>query len=267
MSAFFRIVRAFFWRDFSMERSYPLNFALGMASALMPVLILYLPAQLVGHLDVMGPYGGFLPYAIVGSGVMNFFMSSYGVYAAAIQSERAMGTLESVLMTPIKVSGIILASTAYPFVKATLTTLLFIGGGALLYQVPLKGNPLLALLIIALTTLIFASLGIVSASFLMVFKRGDPIRPLIGTVFFMLGDIVYPVEMLPKWLGVIASWLPVTHAARPLRGVLLKGEGLSVIWWDLSILVAYVLVLFPASLWLFTRAVRRATRDGTLLQY
>lgn len=266
MTNLLRVARIFFWRDLRMAIGYPVNFVMSLGSTLMPVLLVYLPAKLVGNPQATQAYGGFLPYAIVGSGIMNFFVASYGVYASAIQSERASGTLEALLMTPIRVPTIILASTAYPFVWSTMTTFMFIGGGALLYDVPLHGNPLLALLIVGLTTIIFASLGVVSASFLMVFKRGDPIRPLIGTVFFLLGDIVYPLELLPKWLAFLAQLLPVTHAAGPLRAVLLQGEGLRAISTDLAVLLAYALVLFPCSLWLFTRAVRRATRDGTLLQ-
>jgi ABC-2 type transport system permease protein len=261
-----RVARIFFWRDLRMATSYPLNFLISLGGTLMPVAVLFLPAKLVGNPQATQPYGGFLPYAIVGSGIMNFFVASYGVYASAIQSERASGTLEALLMTPIKVSTIILASTAYPFVWSTLTTFLFIGGGALIYSVPLHGSPLLALLIVALTTVIFASLGVVSASFLMVFKRGDPIRPLIGTVFFLLGDIVYPVELLPPWLKFIANLLPVTHAAGPLRAVLLQGAGMRAVFGELLVLLGYAVVLFPSSLWLFTRAVRHATRDGSLLQ-
>jgi ABC-2 type transport system permease protein len=267
MMKLLRVSRVFFWRDLRMALGYPVAFVMSLGSTLMPVLILFLPAKLVGNPQATQPYGGFLPFAIVGSGIMNFFVASYGVYASAIQSERASGTLEALLMTPIRVPTIILASTAYPFAWSTLTTFLFIGGGALIYDVPLYGSPLLALLIVGLTTLIFASLGVVSASFLMVFKRGDPIRPLIGTVFFMLGDIVYPIELLPKWLKFVADLLPVTHAAGPLRAVLLQGQGFGAIASDLAVLLGYALVLFPSSLWLFTRAVRRATRDGSLLQY
>src|SRR5919112_2065928 len=63
--------------------------------------------------------------------------------------------------------------TALPF--------LYLFFGWALFGVEYKGSFLLAVLILLLTTLVLASIGILSASFAMVFKRGDPLGMIIGT--------------------------------------------------------------------------------------
>jgi len=262
-----RIFSAFFARDLTMATSYRLDFVLSVGRALFPLLVLYLPAELMGDIESTREYGGFLPFSIIGVGTMNFFMATYGSFANGLRSEQSMGTLEAVLMAPITLPVLVLAAATWNFVWSAASAALFIGGGALLYDVALPGDFGLALLFVAVTTLVFVSIGIFSASFAMVWKRGDPIGPLVSTVFFLLGGIIYPPTILPAWLAALSSTLPITHAVEALREVLLQDAGFGQVAGHLWVLCSYALVLFPASLYAFARAVRKATRDGTLLQF
>jgi ABC-2 type transport system permease protein len=261
------IFRAFFMRDFTTATSYPLEFLLRIATAIFPLFVLYLPAKLLGNVESTREYGGFLPFSVIGIGVMNFFMASYGSFASAIRSEQSMGTLESVLMTPVSVPVLVLASSTWAFAWSTITAVLFIGGGALLYGIALQGSWALALVFVVLTTLVFIALGVLSASFIMVWKRGDPIGPIVSIMFFLLGGVVYPTSVLPTWLGAFAWLLPITHASAGIRDVLIKGAGVSAVSLHLGVLVGYAVLMMPLSLFAFQRAVKRATRDGTLLQF
>lgn len=267
MSAVFAVCRAFLLRDFTMATSYRLDFLMRVATTVFPLLVLYLPAKLIGNLESTREYGGFLPFSVVGVGLMNFFMASYGSFAGAVRGEQTMGTLESVLMTPVSVPVLVLASSAWAFLWASGSAMLFIGGGALLYGIPIKGSLLLAALLVLLTTAIFISMGILSASFVMVWKRGDPVGPIVSVLFFLLGGVIYPISILPSWLARIAGILPITHASQAVRDVLIQGQGFSDVADHAFVLCLYAAVLVPVSLSAFSWAVRRATRDGTLLQY
>lgn len=267
MSRTRRAIWAFFARDLTLATSYRFDFLLQVAQVVFPLLVLYLPAKLIGDFQSTREYGGFLPFSVVGVGMMNFFMGSYGSFAGALRSEQSAGTLESVLMTPVSVPVLVVASSVWAFLWATFSALLFIGGGSLLYGITLHGSLLLVLLFVLLTTLVFASMGVLSASFTMVFKRGDPIAPLVSVMFFLLGGVIYPVKVLPHWLTFVSSLLPITYAVRAVRAILLQGHGLETVLSDLLVLSGYAAVLVPLSLWTFGKAVRRATRDGTLLQF
>lgn len=262
-----RVVFAFFARDLKLATSYPLGFVLSLLRSLFPLLILYLPAQLMGDVASTREFGGFLPFSVIGLGTMNFFMASYGSFANSLRSEQTMGTLEALLMSPISVPSLVLASAGWSFCGSLLNALLFIGGGSLLYGIALPGSFVLAFFIVSLTTLVFISLGVFAASFAMVWKRGDPFGPLISATFFLLGGIIYPPKILPAWLAFCSQLLPVTHGVEALREVLLKGEPFASVSLHVWVLVGYAAVLVPLSLLAFTQAVRRATRDGTLLQF
>jgi len=267
VSGALRVVWAFLVRDFTEATSYKLSFLLSIGRAIFPLFILYLPAQLMGDVESTREFGGFLPFSVIGLGTMNFFMASYGSFANALRSEQSMGTLEAVLMAPLSLPLLVLASSCWGFLWSTGSAVLFIGGGALLYGIPLPGNLALALGFIALTTLVFVSIGVLSASFAMVWKRGDPIGPFISAVFFLLGGIIYPPKILPAWLAFVSVLLPVTHGVEALREVLLQDRPFAAVSHHFWVLTAYAVVLVPLSLLAFARAVRRATRDGTLLQF
>lgn len=262
-----RVFWAFLARDLRLLTTYPLELALSAGRVVFPLLVLYLPAQLIGDLESARPYGGFLPFSVVGVGMMNFFMACYASFAAAIRSEQGMGTLESVLMTPVSLPTLVLASSCWPFLWAALSALVFIGGGALLYDIPLRGDLWLTFACVAITMVVFAGLGVLSASFVMVYKRGDPVGPVLSVMFFLLGGVIYPTEVLPSWLTPLAAALPITHAAQALRGILLLGKPFGEVVGHLFVLLLYALVLAPLGLWTFAHAVRKAKRDGTLLQY
>ncbi len=262
-----KIIWAFLVRDATMALSYRLEFGLRVASILFLVSALYFLSQLIGHHPALDPYGGYLPFAAIGLAVVSYFQTGFNSFAHAIRTEQLMGTLEAVLMTPTRISMIVVGSSAWSFLWATLTAVIYIAAASLLYDIELQGNPLLALVLLVLTTLVFASLGVISASFIVVFKRGNPIGFLVGAISMWLGGVFYPVSALPPWLQKVSYLLPITYGLDGLREILLRGASFSAVWSELLVLSGFAAVSVPLSLYCFKRAVRRAQREGSLLQY
>jgi ABC-2 type transport system permease protein len=61
--------------------------------------------------------------------------------------------------------------------------------------------------------------------------------------------------------------LPTTHGLQGIRQVLIEGHGLTQVTQPLFTLLGFLVILLPFSLWVFGRAVRRAKREGSLIQY
>jgi ABC-2 type transport system permease protein len=242
-------------------------FAMTWLGTIARVAVLWLPAQLLRDSRLFAEQGGFLAFAVVGTSIMGFFMASYGGFAGAIRNEQAMGTLEAVLMTPATLTSVVLGSNSWNMLSAMVDALLMLGVGALLFGLEFHGSLAAALLIVVLTNLSFAAFGILSAAFTIVFKRGDPFRVVVGGASFLLGGVVYPIEILPGWIQGLSQLLPVTHGVRALREILLQGQPLATLSTEVAILCAFAAVGLPLSVTCFGMAVRRAKRDGTLLQY
>lgn len=270
-----RRIRAFFLRDLQLALSYRFEFFIKVLWILGITTTFFFIAQMANSGIFMTQYEQWqelLPAWLVGLAMLNYFLVGFGSLANAIRQEQMQGTLESVLLTPINVPTVIISSSAWAYIEATFYSFLYLFFGWLFFDVSYKGSFLLASLFLILTTLVLACLGILSASFAMVFKRGDPFAILLGAGTALFSGVFYPKEMLQSELGQTGGRLlsdinPATHGIDAIRGILIQGKGLAEVETQFYILMGFLVVLLPFSLWVFSRAIKRAKREGSLIQY
>ena len=268
-----RRIWAFVARDWRLELSYRMQFFLRILSILIVVTTLFFISKIfTGFADPrFGQWRDPLAAWLTGLAVLNYFMTGFSSLANAIRQEQVQGTLESVLMTPISVPTVIVASSAWDFVEATFFSLLYLLFGWLFFDVHYRGSFLLALAFLLLTTMVLSCLGILSASFAMVFKRGDPFGIFLGTGSALFSGVFFPTQLINQYAGAgvasISRILPPTYGLDGIRRVLIEGEGFSQVREPFLTLVVFLAVMLPFSLWVFGRAVRRAKREGSLIQY
>src|SRR5438034_6901681 len=174
MILFLRRVWAFVARDWRLTVSYRMQFFLRILSILIVVTTLFFISKIfTGFADPrFAQWRDPLAAWLTGLAVLNYFMTGFSSLANAIRQEQVQGTLESVLMTPISVPTVIVASSAWDFVEATFFSILYFLFGWLFFDVHYRGSFLLALVFLILTTTVLACLGLLSAGPAMVFKRG-----------------------------------------------------------------------------------------------
>jgi ABC-2 type transport system permease protein len=264
-----RRVRAFVVRDFRLTFSYRLEFFLRILSILITVTSFYFVSQTFdGQVSRAFPqWHDPLVAWITGFAVLSYFMTGFSSLANAIREEQKQGTLESVLMTPISIPTVIVASSAWDLVLATFTSSLYFIFGWLFFGARYQGSLLLAVLFLCLTTLVLACIGILSASFAMVFKRGDPFAVLLGTGSALFSGVLFPTQLLGKEFGVISKIFPTTYGLDGIRRVLVDGQTITQVTGPLTALLLFLAVLLPFSLWVFAQAVKRAKREGSLIQF
>jgi ABC-2 type transport system permease protein len=268
-----RRVFAFLARDFRLFVSYRMQFFLRVLSILGVVTTLFFISKIfAGFTDArFSQWRDPLAAWLIGLAVLNYFMTGFSSLATAIRQEQMQGTLESVLLTPINLPTVIAASSAWDFVQATLFSFLYLLFGWLFFDVHFVGSFLLALVFLLLTTLVLACLGILSASFAMVFKRGDPFGMLLGSGAALFSGVFFPTQLINEHagekLGTISRLLPTTYGVDGIRRVLIEGQGWAEVTPPLITLMVMLAILLPFSLWIFARAVRRAKREGSLIQY
>ncbi len=269
-----RRIRAFIIRDFQLALSYRVEFfikiiwILGITTTFFFISRIFAGFPLARYEEWQNPLTAWL----TGLAMLNYFLVGFSALANSIRQEQMQGTLESVLLTPINVPTVVVSSSAWSYVEATFNSFLYLFFGWFFFNVQYKGSFLLAMLILVLTTLVLACLGILSASFTMAFKRGDPFAILLGAGTALFSGVFFPKEMLQEALGNTAgktiSYInPSTHGLEGIRAVLIQGKGLSEVQSSLITLLMFLIVLLPFSLWVFGRAIKRAKREGSLIQY
>ncbi len=266
-----RKLLAFLKRDFHLEASYRFSFFLQFFGIFFSVALFYFLARLLG--EAASPYlqaygGDYFSFVLIGIAFAGYFGVGLSSFANSIRQAQTTGTLEAMLMTPTRVSTVVLCSAIWDYLLTTLRVLVYLALGAIFLGVTIgQANYLAALLVLALTIVSCSSLGIIAASFIMILKRGDPITWLFNSLFSLLGGVYYPITILPGWLQFLAHFLPVTYSLRAMRLALLQGYPLSALAPDLLALVIFSISLLPLSLLAFRYAVHRARVDGSLTHY
>jgi ABC-2 type transport system permease protein len=269
-----RRIRAFIIRDFHLALSYRVEFfikilwILGIVTTFFFISRLFADLPLPDYAQWQNPLAAWL----TGMAMLNYFLVGFSALANSIRQEQMQGTLESVLLTPINVPTVVVSSSAWSYVEATFNSFLYLFFGWLLFNVEYKGSYILAMAFLVLTTSVLACLGILSASFTMAFKRGDPFAILLGAGTALFSGVFFPKEMLQEALGETGGYAlsfinPSTHGLEGIRGVLIQGKGLAQVQKPLITLLMFLIVLLPFSLWVFGRAIKRAKREGSLIQY
>jgi ABC-2 type transport system permease protein len=98
-------------------------------------------------------------------------------------------------------------------------------------------------------------------------KRGDPINFLLsmGTTFF--GNVIFPSKLLPAPVQWVSDCLPMSWSLQVVRGALLHGKALGELAGPIGRLAILTAVLVPLGLLGARIAIRKAKRDGSLVQY
>ena len=264
-------IMAFLKKDFLIMVSYRFNLLIQFAKIFISLLMFYFIGETFGGAisPYLGRYGGnYFAYVLVGSAVSTFASVGLEALAGEVRAAQVEGTLEALLSTPTSIYTILIGNSLWSFIEAFIESLLLviIGVVFLTLQVSLAGA-FGTLLILALTLAAFLSIGMLSASFVMIFKQGNPIPFIFGSSSYFLGGMIFPVEVLPQPLQYVSQLLPITHAIKALRELLLARTSIEAIVPLIINLGIFIAILSPLSIIIFRIAVKRAKRDGSLVQY
>jgi ABC-2 type transport system permease protein len=262
---------ALFQRDLAVARSYRAAFVLELLETLFASAGFFFLSRFVEspQLDRALPAGTtYFSFALVGLAFFDYLSMALRVFDDSLRDARQNGTLEHLLVTQTSLPVILAGSVLYPFVLLSLRTAIYLGWGAALFGFPLgQANWLGALLILAASIVAFAGLGVLSASYLLVFKRGSPVNWAFLGMSSVLGGMMYPVSALPVWLQHVARLIPVTYALEGMRAALLSHAPLRELWPSLAALLVFAALLLPLSLATFSWALRRTKITGTLTHF
>ncbi len=262
---------AFLRRDLSLSLSYRLSFLLQFGGIFFSVAIFYFLAQLFGTAVApqLEAYGGdYFSFVLIGLAFTGFLGLSLSNFAQSIREGQVMGTLEIMLLSPTRLSTILLSSSLWAYLLTTVRVLVYLLVGVLIFGASLgKANVGTALLVMFLSIASFSGIGILSAALVLLVKKGDPIAWLIGGASSLLAGVYYPVSVLPDWLEPLSRLLPLTYSLNAMRLAVLQGYSIYELRFDILALVAFTVVLTPLAFLVFRKALKRAKMEGSLIQY
>jgi ABC-2 type transport system permease protein len=262
---------AFIKRGFLHASSYRLNFLGTYVGGLLSVVFFSVLAQFYGNSQpaALAPYGGdYFTFLLIGAAFARFLSLGLRHFGRELEHDLAAGTIEPVMVTATSPGLALLGPSLWILVEGVILLVMQLALGVSLFGANFShANWPAALVLTGLTLLALSGWGFLSAAFVLMFKRAEPLSWLVDVTLFMLAGVYFPIQVIPAGLRVFAYLLPLSYALEGLRYALMRGETLGQLWSYAAILLGFTVLLLPTGIWGFQRAIDRVRRGGGLGHY
>ncbi len=169
--------------------------------------------------------------------------------AFTLVRERERGNLEQLIVTPVTPLELMIGKLLPYVLIAFVDTALVLGLGTLWFKVPVNGSIML-LLGLSFFFLLFAlGVGLLFSTISQTQLQAMQLTIAFILPSVLLSGFIFPRESMPVAIQVLGNFIPLTYFLNILRGIMLKGIGLSYLWLDILFLAVFgVIVITVASL-------------------
>jgi ABC-2 type transport system permease protein len=164
--------------------------------------------------------------------------------SVAIVREKERGTLENIVISPVKSSELILGKIIPYVVIAFVEALVIVIVSKLLFSIPINGSLLLMLLAIVIYVAGTLGLGLLISAVTdsqQVASLGSFLVSFLPA--FLLSGFVFPIKSMPVFLQAVTYLVPARYFLVIVRGIFLKGTGLEFLWPDILALTCFALLM------------------------
>jgi len=174
--------------------------------------------------------------------------------AMVIVKEKEIGTMEQLIVTPIKpvqlIAGKLIPFIIIGFIDITLVLMV----SFFAFGIPIKGSIILLYLLSGAFIITTLGLGL----FISTVSKTQQQAMMTAAFFFMmpflyLSGFIFPIENMPVALQYVTHLIPLKYFIIIVRGIFLKGNGLDILWQELLILLAFGIGIFSLSVLRFNK--------------
>ncbi len=193
----------------------------------------------------------FIP-GVIGNLIMVIVMN---LTAFSVVREREIGTLEQIMVTPIRRVEFILGKTVPFFLVGLFDALLVSAFGTLWFGVPLRGS----IGVLALGTILFLMCVLAIGLFISTISKTQQ-QAMVTAFFFIMPAILFsgfgsPISSMPEAMQWLTYLNPLRYFQEVLRSVYLKGTGLTALWQEMSAMGLLSIIMLAISVLRFQKSL------------
>jgi ABC-2 type transport system permease protein len=183
---------------------------------------------------------------VPGTMAMILMLISALLTSVSIAREKEMGTMEVLLVSPLKPVQIILGKVVPYVLLSLVNAICIIALGYFVFGLPMAGSLTLLMAECMLFILMALSLGIMISS-ITSSQQVAMFISLLGLMFptILLSGFIFPIENMPRVLQWLCYILPPTHFIVIIKNIMLKGVGIEYVWKD-TLYLAGITIFFIA---------------------
>jgi ABC-2 type transport system permease protein len=190
-------------------------------------------------------------FIVPGFGAFLLFGLSLKLTAFAIVREREAGTIEALLVTPIRPIELMLGKMIPNLCIAIFNLIMTFAFGILIFGVPFRGSLLLFSALASIFAIGSLGLGLVISSFSQSQLQANQMASLMNIAVLFVSGFMFPAYGLPILLRAFGYTMPMTFFLPIVNGIITKGVGLGDLWSPVLSLSALTIVLFYVGARLF----------------
>jgi ABC-2 type transport system permease protein len=175
--------------------------------------------------------------------------------AFAVVREREIGTLEQIMVTPIRPVEFILGKTLPFFIIGLFDVTLIAVVGSLWFQVPFRGH----MWVLATGAVLFL-LCMLGVGLLISTVSATQQQAMVTSFFFIMPAITFsgfgfPISTMPQWMQLCSYAIPLRYFLIVIRGTYLKGVGMDILWPQMAAMAVLGIALLTAAVLRFHKAL------------
>lgn len=182
-------------------------------------------------------------YLIPGMTAMILQVQSITLTAMAVVREREMGTIEQLLVTPIRSGELLLGKVMPNMLIALVNLLTIVGLGVFWFGVPFQGNFWLFLWLAFLYVFSGLGLGLLVSTVASSQRQAQQMIGMFTLVGTVLGGFIFPRYTMPLPIRLVGNLFPLTYFIPISRGIVTKGVGIEFLWEQVLAMGVYVVVI------------------------
>lgn len=191
-------------------------------------------------------------------GLIAFILMISGVVSTALSvvREKERGTMEQIIVSPIKPLELIVGKAVAYIVISLVSAYLILLMGWLIFDVPVKGSQFSLFLV----TLLFLFVALGMGLFISTISDSQQVAFQISALLtilptFLLSGFVFPIRNMPAAIQVVTYIIPARYFLVALRAIMLKGVGIAGFWQQVLFLAAFAVIITGLS-WVRMRKKR-----------
>lgn len=212
------------------------------------------PLLQVKVFTLFNPAGNSAWFMVPGLAAYLLALAAVLLTALTISGEWERGSMEQLFASPVGRLEIVLGKLLPYLGLGLLQLLLVVAVGAVVFDVPLRGSA--PLLFVAGFVFLAGMLG--QGLLISVVARNQLVATQAGALSsllpsLLLSGMLVPIENMPRVLQALSAVVPARYFVHALRGIMLKGSGLGVVWIDLVALTLFAVVVITLATLRFRR--------------
>ncbi|MDE2180034.1 MAG: ABC transporter permease [candidate division NC10 bacterium] len=183
-------------------------------------------------------------------GLLSFILmqTTITIIAMVVVRERERGTLEALIVSPLRrwelMIGKIVPNVVIAYVQMTFALVFAVWA----FDIPIRGSLLLLYFLSLFFIMGTLGLGILLSTIARTQQQAMQMSYFIFVPSVYLSGVLFPIEGMPPLAKTVAYTIPLTYYVEIIRGIMLKGIGISYLWTHLLVLAAIGVVLITASI-------------------